>query len=109
MFNFNQLKSIHVELTNNCQAGCPMCARNNHGGLVNPNIVLSELTTEDFKKIFPEEVLKQIEHIYFCGNYGDPVLSNYLIEIVDYCKTSNNDLGIGIHTNGSLRTSDWWK
>jgi len=108
MFKFKELKAVHVELTNNCQARCPMCARNDHGGLPNPNIDINELTLAKFKNIFPVEVLNQLDHIYFCGNYGDPLLSNYLVEIVEYCRTNPN-LHIAIHTNGSARTTTWWK
>jgi MoaA/NifB/PqqE/SkfB family radical SAM enzyme len=109
MFKFNQLKAIHVELTNNCQASCPMCARNNHGGLPNPNINITEITLEHFKKIFSQEVLTQIDHIYFCGNYGDPILSNYLLEIISYCSETNPQLHVAVHTNGSARTAKWWR
>jgi MoaA/NifB/PqqE/SkfB family radical SAM enzyme len=108
MFKFKELKAVHVELTNNCQASCPMCARNVHGGLPNPNINIKDLTFDKFKNIFPVEVLNQLEHIYFCGNYGDPIVSNYLLEIVEYCRTNPN-LHVSIHTNGSARTLKWWR
>jgi MoaA/NifB/PqqE/SkfB family radical SAM enzyme len=109
MFKFNQLKSIHIELTNNCQASCPMCARNDHGGLPNPNIIIKEISLDEFKKIFSVEVLTQINHLYFCGNYGDPILSNDLLHILEYCKGTNSNLQIDIHTNGSARTAKWWR
>ena len=109
MFKFNQLHSIHVELTNNCQASCPMCARNNHGGLPNSNISINELSLDDFKQIFDQEVLAQVKHIYFCGNYGDPILSNHLLEIIEYIVKSNSEISVAVHTNGSARNSKWWK
>ena len=109
MFKFNQLKSIHIELTNNCQASCPMCARNDHGGLPNPNININELGLDDFKILFSAEVLVRVEHLYFCGNYGDPILSNDLLHILEYCKNINPNLQIDIHTNGSARTPKWWR
>jgi MoaA/NifB/PqqE/SkfB family radical SAM enzyme len=86
-----------------------MCARNYHSGIKNTNLPLGEISLEEFKKIVDQEVLEQIEYIYFCGNYGDPIISNDLIEIVDYCKIINPNINIGIHTNGSARTTDWWK
>lgn len=109
MFKFSELKSLHVELTSVCQASCPMCARNNHGGLPNNNLPIDEITVEQFKQICTEEVLVQLEHIYFCGNYGDPIMSNHLIDIVAYCNKTNPKLSLGIHTNGSARNSTWWK
>jgi MoaA/NifB/PqqE/SkfB family radical SAM enzyme len=109
MFNFSELKRIHVELTSLCQASCPMCARNYHGGLPNKNLPIDEISYEQFQQIFTEEVLNQIEHIYFCGNYGDPIMSNHLIDIVKYCVRTNARLSLGIHTNGSARSTEWWK
>jgi len=109
MFKFKELKAVHIELTNNCQASCPMCARNDHGGLPNPNININEINLIDFKHIFTVEVLTQLDHIYFCGNYGDPILSNDLLEIVGYCTATNPNLHVAIHTNGSARTTKWWR
>ena len=109
MFNFLELKQVHVELTSMCQASCPMCARNHHGGLPNKNLPIGEITFDQFKIIFNEEVLNQINHVTFCGNYGDPIMSNHLLNILEYCKKINTELSVGIHTNGSARNVNWWK
>lgn len=109
MFDFSELKKIHVELTSMCQASCPMCARNYHGGLPNNNLPIDEITFDQFQTIFTAEVLTQIEEIYFCGNYGDPIMSNHLLDIVNYCNETNPNINLGIHTNGSARTISWWQ
>jgi MoaA/NifB/PqqE/SkfB family radical SAM enzyme len=109
MFNFNQLKSIHLEITNRCQASCPMCSRNIHGGQVNPNLVLSDWTLEEYKKILHIDVLNQTEGIYFCGNFGDPIINNDLIEMCEYSKNINPKINLRIHTNGGARLTSWWK
>jgi MoaA/NifB/PqqE/SkfB family radical SAM enzyme len=109
MFLFNDLKSIHLEITNNCQASCPMCGRNNHGGLPNSLIKIKDWSLTDFKSIMTKEVLDQIESFYFCGNYGDPLLNNSLLKMCEYAKSTNPDLEIRIHTNGSLRDKKWWR
>lgn len=109
MFKFNELKQIHLEITNNCQASCPMCTRNIHGGVPNPLIKISEWSLEDYKTIISEEVIKQVDMIYFCGNYGDPLLNNDLTEIVRYTVSIKSDISIRVHTNGSLRSKSWWE
>jgi len=109
MFKFKDIKTVHLELTSNCQASCPMCARNIHGGDINPNLTIAEIDLLSFKKIFDEDFLKQLEHIYMCGNFGDPILSNDLIKICHYIKKNNPSIILGIHTNGSARTINWWK
>jgi MoaA/NifB/PqqE/SkfB family radical SAM enzyme len=108
MFKFDELKQIHLEITNNCQAACPMCSRNYHGGLTNPLIKIQEWSYEDFVKIINYEVLNQVDSIYFCGNFGDPLLNDNLIDMCDYV-SSNSSVSIRIHTNGSLRNVSWWK
>ena len=52
MYKYEDIKTIHLEVTQNCQANCPMCDRNQNGGAINPHINLDELSLEDCKKIF---------------------------------------------------------
>lgn len=109
MFTFNELKQIHLEISSNCQAKCPMCTRNIHGGIENPNLKISDWTLEQYKKIISEEVINQVEMIYFCGNYGDPLLNNNLIDMIAYTVSVKKEISIRVHTNGSLRSTLWWK
>jgi sulfatase maturation enzyme AslB (radical SAM superfamily) len=109
MFNFNELKSVHVEISNRCQASCPMCPRNIHGGIENPLLTINEWTLHDFIKIFPIDILEQLDTINFCGNFGDPLMNADLIDMCKYIKDNAPDVRIEIHTNGSLRSTTWWK
>lgn len=109
MFTFDELKNIHLEITNRCQASCPMCSRNYHGGLPNPLINNQDWSLDDFKKIFTEQVLHQLEGFYFCGNFGDPIINDELIDMCEYSTSINSNLYIRIHTNGSARTTEWWQ
>jgi len=109
MFKFNQLRQIHLEITNNCQASCPMCSRNHHGGIDNPLIEANSWTLEHFKHTINLEVLDQINALYFCGNFGDPLLNNDLIEMIEYAVDYKPTIEIRLHTNGSLRNSKWWQ
>jgi len=109
MFKFNELKSVHVEITNRCQASCPMCPRNIHGGIENPLLSINEWSIEDFKKIFTQSVLEQLEFINFCGNFGDPLMNADLIGMCQYVKDTAPAVQIDIHTNGSLRSTSWWQ
>lgn len=106
MFKFNKLKRVHLEITNRCQASCPMCPRNIHSGIDNPLINNSDWTLDQFKEIFTDEVLKQLDGIQFCGSFGDPIINNDLIEM---CKHVAPYTSITINTNGSARSKAWWK
>ena len=107
MFSFDRLQSVHIEITNRCQAKCPMCSRNHHGGLTNPLLKESDWSIADFKKIFTPKVKKQIDKITFCGNFGDPLLNFHFVQMLDHIKDDN--IYVDIHTNGSLRNRDFWK
>ena len=108
MYNFKDIKSIHFEISSLCQASCPMCARNQHGGLDNPLIKEANLNFETYKKILTVEFIQQLETISMCGNFGDPVINNDIIDMIEYTVSINPDIYIDIHTNGSMRTKEWW-
>ena len=106
MFRFTELKQIQIEITNRCQASCPMCSRNIHGGIENPNLQLSDWTYDDFVKIFNADVLNQIEKVTFCGDFGDPIINNDLMRMCEYLKDTN--IFVTINTNGSARKPEFW-
>ena len=89
MFAFKNLLQVQVEITNKCQASCPMCLRNVHGGIDNPLLQSAEWTLGQFMHIFNLEVLSQIKHINFCGDFGDPMLNNELIDMCRYIKDNS--------------------
>ena len=105
----SEYRSIHIELTDKCQASCPMCARNHNGGQERPFVGQHEIFLEQFQQWFTVDDLKNIQHIYACGNYGDPIIARDCLEICRYIKESNKDIHLGIHTNGSARSITWWK
>lgn len=100
--------AVHIELTDKCQASCPMCARNYLGGKERPFVGKNEITLEQFKEWFPKDFLKNINNFYSCGNYGDPIIAKDCLEIFEYVR-SCTDGRLSIHTNGSARTTKWWE
>lgn len=109
MYKFSELKSLHLEISSNCQAKCPMCARNYHGGLDNPLLQINDIDLDSFKVMFPLSVLTQIHSVSMCGNFGDPILNQDLIPIIKYITYSNPDISMDVHTNGGARNLKWWK
>lgn len=109
MYKLSDIKDIHIELTNRCQARCPMCPRRLSGGMLNPMLVLDEITLDDFKNWFSIDFVKQLNSILLCGNYGEPIVAQDCLEILKYLRENNSNLYISIHTNGSARTVDWWR
>ena len=109
MYKAHEIRAVHLEITSKCNASCPMCLRNISGGKVNPQLPLSELFLDDIKKIFPPEFIKQLNKIYYCGNYGDPVAAKDTLESLKYFKETNPQIQLSIFSNASARSVAWWK
>ena len=109
IYNGSDIKMVHFEPTQKCQASCPMCDRNKNGGEVNQYLTNRDISIEEFKKIFSIDFLKQLESFFFCGNHGDPILCPDLIPMVKYVREHNPNIRMWITTNGGARTAKWWE
>jgi len=109
MYNYQDIKTIHLEVTQNCQASCPMCDRNMNGKGINPHINLDELTLEDCKKIFLPEFIQQLNTMYMCGNLGDPIVARDTLEIFKYFRQHNPNMWLSMNTNGGAKNEEWWR
>ena len=109
MYHYDEIRMVHLELTHRCNAACPMCARNVHGGAVNPDMPLSELSLADVKAILLPDFVARLKRIYACGNYGDPIVAHDCIEVFRYLREHGPNLNLDLHTNGSARRPEWWR
>jgi hypothetical protein len=109
MYNLEDIKTVHLEVTSRCQASCPMCVRNIQGGVDSPNLRLSEITLIDFKEWFPVNFIQQLDRLYMCGNTGDPIMAGDTLEIFKYLKETNPKIDLSMNTNGSARNQQWWQ
>ncbi len=108
MYHYADIRTVHLEVTEKCNLSCPMCARNINGGEQNPWIHDNELSLEDIKQIFPNDFIKQLNHIYMCGNFGDPIIAKDTLEIFRHFRSMNSDILLSMNTNGSARQESWW-
>ena len=108
MIASSQVRSVHLEITDKCNANCPMCPRTHHGGRLNPNLRNIEMSFETAKKVFPSDFVKQLSFLQMCGSFGDPIVAKDMVYILRYLRSENPKIGLGIHTNGSARAKAWW-
>ena len=108
LYHYSDIRTLHIEITERCNASCPQCNRNINGGEVNPYLKDSELTLTDIQKIVPITLLKQLNHIYFCGNFGDPIIAQDTLEVFKYFRENNKNISLSMNTNGSARNIEWW-
>jgi MoaA/NifB/PqqE/SkfB family radical SAM enzyme len=103
--NQEDIKWLHIELSSKCNAWCPACPRNKNGfGLIDG------LVEEDLSLTNLEMILKQLPNliaVQLCGTYGDSIASAKIIPAINIIKQYASK--IQIHTNGSLRNTEWWK
>jgi len=109
MYNINEVRAIHLEVTSKCQARCPMCPRRINGGPLNPFLELNEITLEQFQEWFSTDFIKQLNHLNMCGNLGDPIVAKDTLEIFKYLRKHNTTMSLVMHTNGSARTLEWFE
>ena len=107
MYKYKDIRAIHLEVTQNCQAACPMCDRNMNGEGINPHINLDELSLEDCKKIFSPAFISQLKTMYMCGNLGDPIIAQDTLEIFRYFRENNSNMWLSMNTNGGARDENW--
>jgi MoaA/NifB/PqqE/SkfB family radical SAM enzyme len=106
MLKKSDIVALNIEHTSYCNLKCPQCARVLNGH-INEHLHMSSMTLTDYMRILPPSFCKQIDHIFFCGNYGDPLADAHFLDCVKYLKINN--IRLTIYTNGSLRTMNWWK
>lgn len=85
-----------------------MCARNVLGGEDNPHLPLVDLSLADVKTIFPPQFVAQLDKVFACGNYGDPIAAPDLLEVLQYFREANPKIRLGLNTNASARRPEWW-
>ena len=109
MYRYEDIKEVHLEITEKCQAACPQCPRNLEGYDINPHLSMSELSLADCKNIFDPTFIAQLQHMFMCGNFGDPIIAHDTLEVFEYFRKYNSDALLSMHTNAGARKEEWWK
>ena len=109
MYDYKRIKNVHLEPSSLCNAECPVCNRRLSGGPKNPIMTERCITLDEFKEWFSVDFLKQLDQLILCGNYGDPMTSPHLIDILSYFREVNPIGFISMNTNASGRDKKFWK
>lgn len=107
MLNYQDLRSVHLEISSRCNAACPDCLRNYRGVDIIDTYPVRDMSLEEFKQIFSTEFLQQLDNFKINGNYGDFVTARDGVEIVEYIVRSNPRLSLEISTNASAKPKIW--
>ncbi|MFQ5566234.1 MAG: radical SAM protein [Paracoccaceae bacterium] len=110
MFSRARPYIFHIELTDKCNAGCPMCPRTDAMNFCKPDrekVFNVELSLADFEQHFTDGFCARTEEIVLGGAYGDPLAASEMLEIADYLTARG--VRLAVSTNGSLRSPGWWR
>ena len=100
------IKVLHLEPTDVCQAACPLCARE-----TDTNFRKDQQHHLDMYKIlqvFNGDQIAALDKMFMCGNYGDPAAGSYTLEIYQEFRKLNPNIVLGMNSNGALRNAQWW-
>jgi len=106
----DNLTNIMAEMTDYCNAACPMCARFDWNLNLVKGVTNAHHTTLEFvKQRIGDEIISRLKGWTCQGTYGDASMNPETVDIFRYLKAINPDIEIVMHTNGGARNKDFWK
>ena len=106
----DNITSINAELTNYCNAACPMCIRYTIDGKLIENKVNSHHTTLNFLQAkFNDTFIKKLKYFNSCGNFGDGAMNPECLQIYQWLRELNPKIQLMLHTNGGARNPEFWQ
>lgn len=103
------LRRLHIELTNHCNAACPVCPRYYRNSTMrNPWMQPDQIGYDEFVRWFPASILGNVNRIAFCGTHGDPAMSPDLVGICRYTLDHTPHATIQVVSNGGTRNEEFW-
>jgi len=102
-----EIKILHLEPTNVCQAACPLCARETN--LQFDKTLQHHLDMQSILQVLSKEQISSLEKMFMCGNYGDPAAGKFTLDIYQQFRAINKNIILGMNTNGALRNTQWWQ
>ncbi len=107
---WNDITTLHVEITTMCNAVCPGCARYPTASYFShPRLnKLQSWTTETVRQKLPVEDIKHIKTFFVNGTVGDFIANKDALEIIEYIRSAGVP-NISINTNGGARDQTFWE
>ena len=101
-----RIKVLHLESTDVCQLACPLCARETDAEF--NKRTQHHLTIPHIQQHFSDRVIKGLDKVFMCGNYGDPAAGKYTLDIYRWFRNLNPNITLGMNSNGALQNTFWW-
>lgn len=101
-----EIKVLHLEPTDVCQAACPLCVRETDK-LFDAS-KRHHLSIEQLENLLPAEFVANLDKMFMCGSYGDPAAGRNTIDIYKWFRKQNPNIVLGMNSNGGIGTTSWW-
>ena len=100
------IKVLHLEPTDVCQAACPLCARETDTKFHKDR--QHHLDMHKITQVFDADRIKQLDKMFMCGNYGDPSAGKHTLDLYREFRKLNKNIVLGMNTNGGIQSTLWW-
>ena len=100
------IKVLHLEPTDVCQAACALCARETDTSFRKDR--QHHLDMHKILQVFDAEQIAALGKMFMCGNYGDPAAGRHTLDIYQEFRNLNKNIVLGMNTNGGLQSTVWW-
>lgn len=101
------IRVIHLEPTDVCQASCPQCSRETDANFDARQ--RHHVTVDQLQNMIPPSVLCSLQKVLLCGCYGDPAAGRHSLEIMQWFRHHQPNITLGLHSNGGIASTDWWR
>lgn len=108
MYQVEDIRHLHLELSSDCNARCPLCPRSFYGFPHETGNPVANLSLAQLQSIVTGEQIAQLEEILISGGYGDFVMNPESPEIIAWLREQNPYCVIKISTNGGYHDKWWW-
>ena len=101
------IKILHIEPTDVCQAECSLCARETDVDFDKSQ--QHHLSMYKIMQVLDADRILQLDKMFMCGNYGDPAAGKHTLNIYRTFRKLNPNIVLGMNTNGGLKSALWWQ
>lgn len=100
------IKVLHLEPTDVCQASCPLCAREVDHRF--DQLAQHHLTLDMIHQVLSPDEIGRLDKMFMCGNYGDPAAGRYTLDLYQHFRKANPKIVLGMNSNGGIQNREWW-
>jgi MoaA/NifB/PqqE/SkfB family radical SAM enzyme len=104
---YSIIKELDIEHSAICNAACPSCTREIKPGDYSW-FNQTYLPENIYSQVIPQEILDNLDTIFFSGMVGDPCAAPNFLEVCKIIKSRAPHINIKISTNGGMRGPEWW-